>query len=72
PFSRTLNTARKTLEIIRRGLDKKELTIDERDLRWLDILESQVEEIPEDEEEFIEEMKDEVDETKYRPEEYGI
>lgn len=70
PFLRTLNTAKKTLEILRRGLDKKELSIDERDVNWLDILEGQVEEIPEDEEEFIAEMKEEVPEEKYNFSEY--
>ena len=70
PFSRTLNTARKTLEILRRGLEKKELSIDERDVAWLDILEGQIEEIPEDEEEFIAEMKEEIPESKYNFSEY--
>jgi methanol--5-hydroxybenzimidazolylcobamide Co-methyltransferase len=72
PFSRTLNTARISLDILQRAVDQKELTLDERELGWLDRLRDQVDEIPEDEEEFIEEMKDELDDTKYRPEEYGI
>ncbi len=46
--------------------------MEERELNWLDILESQIEEIPEDEEAFIAEMKAEVDTAKYNPAEYGI
>ncbi len=72
PFSRTLNTARKTIEILQRAIKNKELKLEEREINWLDILESQIEEIPEDEDAFIAEMKKEVDSSKYNPAEYGI
>lgn len=72
PFLRTLNTARKTIEILQRAVENKEILLEERELNWLDILESQLDEIPEDEEAFIAEMKEEVDSTKYSPSEYGI
>lgn len=72
PFLRTLNAGKKTLEIIQRGVDKKELELDDREQRWIDILRDQLDEIPEDEEEFIAEMKDEVDDSRYNPAEYGI
>jgi methanol---5-hydroxybenzimidazolylcobamide Co-methyltransferase len=72
PFLRTLNTAKKSLEILKRAVNNKELTLEDREINWLDILESQVEDIPEDEEAFIAEMKQEVDATKYNPSEYGI
>ena len=72
PFLRTLNTAKVSLDILQRAVDNKELQLDDREESWLDMLRDQVDEIPEDEEEFIAEMKDEVDDTKYRPEEYGI
>ena len=72
PFLRTLNTAKVSLDILQRAVDNKELQLDDREEGWLDMLRDQVDEIPEDEEEFIAEMKDEVDDTKYRPEEYGI
>ena len=39
-------------------------------MAWLDILEGQIEEIPEDEEEFIAEMKEEIPENKYNFSEY--
>jgi methanol--5-hydroxybenzimidazolylcobamide Co-methyltransferase len=72
PFIRTLNTAKLSIDILKRAANKKEIELEEREQNWLDILESQIEEIPEDEEEFIAEMKEEVDSSKYRPEEYGI
>ncbi|MEI8201350.1 MAG: methyltransferase MtaB domain-containing protein [Eubacteriales bacterium] len=72
PFLRTLKAARVTLAILRRAVDNKELYLDEREARWIDILDSQIEDIPEDEEAFIAEMKEEADETKYSPAEYGI
>ncbi len=72
PFTRTLNVAKKSLDILQRAVNNKELELDAREQGWLDKLRDQVDEIPEDEQEFIDEMKDEVDDTKYRPEEYGI
>ncbi|PHV69605.1 methanol--corrinoid methyltransferase [Sporanaerobium hydrogeniformans] len=72
PFIRTLNTGKKALEILQRGVDKKELHLDEREVDWIDRLRDQLDEIPEDEEAFIAEMKDEVDSDKYNIKEYGL
>lgn len=72
PFIRTLNTGKLALDILQRGVDKGELKMDERELGWLDRLRDQLDDIPEDEEEFIAEMNDEIEEGKYRPEEYGL
>jgi methanol--5-hydroxybenzimidazolylcobamide Co-methyltransferase len=72
PYSRTLNVARITLDILQRAIDKKELLLEERELTWIDMLRGQLDEIPQDEEEFIAGMKPELDKTKYIPQEYGI
>lgn len=72
PFLRTLKAARVTLEILRRAVSKGELVLDQREAKWIDILDSQIEDIPDDEEAFIAEIKKELDETKYNPLEYGI
>ena len=72
PFLRTLKAARVTLAILRRAVNNKELYLDEREAKWIDILDGQIEDIPDDEEAFIAEMKEEVDESKYNPAEYGI
>ncbi|MDR1974458.1 MAG: hypothetical protein LBQ31_07265 [Bacteroidales bacterium] len=72
PFLRTLGVARTTLDILQRAVNKNELSLPERELSWIGNLQEQLEEIPEDEEQFISEMKEEVDTSKYKPEEYGI
>jgi len=72
PFIRTLHTAKLSLDILQRAVDHKELQMEERELSWIDVLREQIEDIPEDEEAFIKEIKKELDETKYRPSEYGI
>lgn len=72
PFFRTLNTAKLSLDILQRAVDHRELKLENREVNWIDLLRSQIDEIPEDEEAFIAEMKAEVDNTKYNPAEYGI
>lgn len=72
PFERTLNSVNKALEILRRAVGAKELVLDEREAHWLDLLSSQVEEIPEDEEEFIDEMRDEINPANCKLDEYGL
>lgn len=72
PFARTLNSVNKALEILRRAVSNKELVLEEREAHWLDLLSSQVEEIPEDEEEFIAEMRDEINPANCKLDEYGL
>ena len=72
PFLRTLHTAHKALEILDRAVGNKELTLDEREENWLEMLNEQIEDIPEDEEKFISEMKEELSGKRYLPEEYGL
>ncbi|MCL2365593.1 MAG: methanol--corrinoid methyltransferase [Oscillospiraceae bacterium] len=71
-FSRTVNTARLALEILSNAVKAKELKLDAKEHKWIDIMRDQLDEIPEDEEEFIAEMKEEIDEDKFIPEEYGL
>lgn len=72
PFLRTLNTAKLSLDILQRAVTKKELALDERELSWIDRLRDQVDEIPEDEEAFISEMKEELADAEYSLSEYGL
>jgi len=71
-FSRTLNTARLALEILNDAVNAKELTLDEKEYKWIDIMRDQIDEIPEDEEKFTAEMSQEIDKDKFIPEEYGL
>lgn len=72
PFVRTLSAARLTLDILARAVEKGELTLGRREKTWVDTLRGQIEEIPQDEEVFIAEMKKELNTRKYSPVEYGI
>ena len=48
------------------------LKIAPRELPWLDRMEEAVTDLPEDEDEFISDMMEVVDASKYRPAEYGL
>lgn len=72
PFQRTVNGVKLTLEILRRATSKKELVLPDREARWLDLLSTQVDDIPDNEEEFIAEMRDEVDPKECSLFEYGL
>ncbi|ADL07840.1 methyltransferase MtaB domain-containing protein [Thermosediminibacter oceani] len=58
---------------MRRGdMEKGEVTVLPREKKWLDIISSQIERIPDDEEKFWHEIQKELDLTKWRPEEYDL
>lgn len=46
--------------------------IEDREYAWLDIMNEQIENIPEDENKFWYEIKDELDMNKFIPSEYGL
>jgi methanol--5-hydroxybenzimidazolylcobamide Co-methyltransferase len=71
-FSRTVNTARLALNIIEGAWNSGELKIDEREVKWFGHLNAQLDEIPDDEERFIAEMKKELGDEKFTASEYGI
>jgi len=68
PLSRAKTAALAAIESLRGGLEQKRLILDDREAGWLDILESQIETIPDDVEEFTTEMIDECE--KFNPEIY--
>ncbi|MDR2605935.1 MAG: methanol--corrinoid methyltransferase [Oscillospiraceae bacterium] len=72
PFSRTVNVARLAVDILENAVNSGELQLPEKETRWFGILRSQLDEIPDDEERFIAEMKSQVNPKKYLPEQYGI
>ncbi|NLO83206.1 MAG: methanol--corrinoid methyltransferase [Clostridiales bacterium] len=71
-FAATKKAAALAVEVIKRGVEKGELTIPPREARWLDIIAAQIETIPDDEEEFWHQIQKETDLTKWIPEEYGL
>jgi len=48
------------------------LNIIPRELPWLDRMENAVSDLPDDEDEFISDMMEVVDASKYNPAEYGL
>ncbi|SHF90656.1 methanol:corrinoid methyltransferase [Caldanaerobius fijiensis DSM 17918] len=57
---------------LKKAVEEKKVSVPERELKWLDIMEAQVEETPDDEEELWYQLKDEIDPSKFIAEEYGI
>jgi methanol--5-hydroxybenzimidazolylcobamide Co-methyltransferase len=53
----TLNAVRKGLDLLKAAVDKGDLNVNKREKKWIGILESQMETIPDDEEKFIAEMR---------------
>lgn len=72
PFLRTKAGAKLAVEAIRKGVDKGELRIAEREKAWLDIMDEQIAAIPDDEEKFWHEIKGELELDKFIPSEYGL
>lgn len=57
-YTRTIELGRYAVEILKSALDKGEIKISERERRWLDRIEESINNIPEDYEELLENIKD--------------
>ncbi len=60
------------IRILRDSHAAGELAIPAKELPWLDRIEEELEDLPDNEADFIDEMMDEVDTTKFNPSEYGL
>ncbi|HPT85918.1 MAG TPA: methyltransferase MtaB domain-containing protein [Bacillota bacterium] len=60
-YNRTKAAAKLAIEAMREGSESGRLTLSEREKGWLDILTSQLDELPDDEAEFVESMLPECD-----------
>lgn len=72
PFKRSKAAAFAAIDTLRRAVDNKKVLIDEREASWLDIMEGQLENVPDDEEAFIAEMLDRDDSGKLDPKKYDL
>lgn len=72
PFIRTKLAAQLAVEKIKKAIADNEVQADKRDNRYLDMMAEQIEEIPDDEEKFYHEIKDEINESKFLPKEYEL
>jgi methanol--5-hydroxybenzimidazolylcobamide Co-methyltransferase len=68
----TLNAVKKGLELLKKGNESGELVLNKLEKRWLGRIESQLEEIPEDENKFIEEMRPEINPKESNLAEYAL
>lgn len=71
PYLRTLAGARAAVAELKAAQEKRTLNIWPRDARWIGVIESQLDEMPDSAEELIEEMLPELD-GKFLPGEYGL
>lgn len=72
PYKRTRRAALCVLQELREAAAKEVFPMSKIEQSWLDRLSKQSEELPEDEEELIAEVIDDIDTDKVRLEEYGI
>lgn len=71
-YARTRTAAVETLATLTAAHGRGELTIPKRELKWLSRLASAADELPESEDEFVEQMLTRVDRTKIRLDQYEL
>ncbi len=71
-FLRTKIAAKMTVQELKKAINEGLVKSDRRDMKWLDKMDKAIDSIPDDELEFYEEMKSELDMTKFIPSEYGL
>lgn len=69
---RTKAAAAKAVEILSDAIESGKVECGDRDAAWLDMMADAIDEIPDDKMEFYEEMKEELEEGKFIPSEYGL
>lgn len=72
PFKQTKAAALITVKQLQSAIADKKVICKERDASWLNIMEEQIEEIPDTAAEFYEEILPELDKTKFIPSEYEL
>lgn len=71
-YSAGIASAREAIRIMRDSSEKGSLKMDTRESAWLDRMEDELDDLPDTEEEFIEEMMEDVDTDKFVPEDYEL
>jgi len=67
-----INVALKTIEVLRNGQKQGQVTIQPRDLAYLDIMQDALTSMPADEDRFIEQMMQETETDKFIPADYQL
>jgi len=71
-FLRTKLAAQLTVAELKKAIVEGKVKSDKRDMKWLDKMEKAIETIPDDPNEFYNEMKSVLDMDKFIPSEYGL
>lgn len=71
PYLRTLSGARAAIDELKAARARRALNLWPRDARWIDLIEAQLDEMPDSEEALIEEMLPQLA-GKFLPKEYGL
>jgi methanol--5-hydroxybenzimidazolylcobamide Co-methyltransferase len=71
-YKRTRRAAQATLETLRKAYASKEFTLYGREAAWLNSLSAQADDLPEDEEQLIEQMLPQIDHSKVRLDQYEV
>ncbi len=71
-FNRIKAAALAAIDELRKAVNDNKVLVEEREQSWLDIMESQIEAIPQDEEEFTRQMVEENASDKFVPEKYDL
>ncbi|HOJ02237.1 MAG TPA: methyltransferase MtaB domain-containing protein, partial [Anaerolineaceae bacterium] len=71
-YLRTRAAARVALAHLRKASEDQQITLSRVELRWLDTLSKQADQLPESEEEFIDQMKRQIDVSKVNLSEYDL
>ncbi len=71
-YAAGISVARKAIGILRESHQQGRLRINEREAGWLDRMEDELDDMPESEDEFIDEMMEEVDLEKFTPQDYDL
>lgn len=71
-YAAGMAVAREAIRILRETSGKGQLKVDPKEVAWLDRMEDELDDMPDTEAEFIDEMMDEVDVAKFLPQDYDL
>lgn len=71
-FKRSVTAARMAIQVLRKAIENGKTKIDKKEVAWLDKMEKQIENIPEDEQEFISNMIKANESEKFVPAKYDL
>lgn len=71
-YLRTRKAALTTIDVLRKAIDNDKVLVQEREIMWLDTMQDQIEALPENEDQFVSQMLEEIDSEKFVPAKYDL